>query len=41
SLRLEIGSAYTAVFFVLIVPLLIVMQMTAQRAKVRNSRGRT
>ena len=41
SLRLEIGSAYTAVFFVLIVPLLIVMQMTAQRAKVRNARGRT
>ncbi|AJE97095.2 ABC transporter permease [Pandoraea apista] len=41
SLRLEIGSAYTAVFFVLIVPLLIVMQMTAQRAKVRNAKGRT
>ncbi|WP_425495405.1 ABC transporter permease [Pandoraea captiosa] len=41
SLRLEIGSAYTAVFFMLIVPLLIVMQMTAQRAKVRNARGRT
>ncbi|AHB05166.1 ABC transporter permease [Pandoraea pnomenusa] len=45
SLRLEIGSAYTAVFFVLIVPLLIVMQMTAQRAKSTNgknsARGRT
>lgn len=40
SLRLEIGSAYTAVFFVLIVPLLVVMQMTGNRAKVRHAKGR-
>ncbi|GAB3629390.1 ABC transporter permease [Pandoraea terrae] len=36
SLRLEIGSAYTAVFFVLIVPLLVVMQMTGRRARPRT-----
>jgi putative spermidine/putrescine transport system permease protein len=31
SLRLEVGSAYTLVFFVMIVPLLIGMQMLARR----------
>ncbi len=33
SLRLEIGSAYTLVFFVMIVPLLIAMQAVAQKPK--------
>jgi putative spermidine/putrescine transport system permease protein len=31
SMRLEIGSAYTLVFFVLIVPLLLCMQWAARR----------
>jgi putative spermidine/putrescine transport system permease protein len=30
SLRLEIGSAYTIVFFVMIVPLLVAMQWFAR-----------
>ena len=30
SLRLEIGSAYTLVFFVLIVPLLVALQLLAR-----------
>ncbi len=33
SMRLEIGSAYTLIFFVLIMPLLIAMQALAQRGK--------
>ena len=35
SLRLEIGSAYTLVFFLMIVPLLIAMQAMGQAAKPR------
>ena len=31
SMRLEIGSAYTLIFFVLIMPLLIAMQILANR----------
>ena len=33
SMRLEIGSAYTLIFFVLIMPLLIAMQTLADRGK--------
>jgi len=33
SMRLEIGSAYTLIFFVLIMPLLIAMQALADRGK--------
>jgi putative spermidine/putrescine transport system permease protein len=34
SMRLEIGSAYTLVFFVMIIPLLIALQRySTQRAK--------
>jgi putative spermidine/putrescine transport system permease protein len=33
SMRLEIGSAYTIVFFVMIVPLLIAMQMISGRRR--------
>ncbi|MFX5747334.1 hypothetical protein ABTE19_20635, partial [Acinetobacter baumannii] len=29
SMRLEIGSAYTIVFFLMIIPLLVVMQMVS------------
>jgi putative spermidine/putrescine transport system permease protein len=32
SMRLEVASAYTLVFFVMIIPLLVVMQMLATRA---------
>ena len=32
SMRMEIGSAYTLIFFVMIVPLLIAMQAAARRA---------
>jgi putative spermidine/putrescine transport system permease protein len=32
-MRLEIGSAYTLIFFVLIMPLLIAMQALADRGK--------
>jgi putative spermidine/putrescine transport system permease protein len=32
SMRLEIGSAYTLVFLVLIVPLLVALQAAADRA---------
>jgi putative spermidine/putrescine transport system permease protein len=31
SMRLEIASAYTLVFFVMIVPVLIAMQLAARR----------
>jgi putative spermidine/putrescine transport system permease protein len=33
SMRLEIASAYTLVFFVMIVPLLVVMQWASARAQ--------
>jgi putative spermidine/putrescine transport system permease protein len=33
SLRIEVGSAYTIVFFVLIVPLLIALQRTSGRGQ--------
>jgi putative spermidine/putrescine transport system permease protein len=33
SMRLEIGSAYTTIFFVMIVPLLIAIQFLAQPRK--------
>jgi len=31
SMRLEIGSAYTVIFFFMIVPLLIVLQWASER----------
>ncbi|MGE5169406.1 MAG: ABC transporter permease [Rudaea sp.] len=37
SMRLEIGSAYTLVFFVMIVPLLAALQWAAGRAEARRS----
>jgi putative spermidine/putrescine transport system permease protein len=37
-MRLEIGSAYTLIFFVLIMPLLIAMQALAERGKHRPKR---
>ncbi|WP_417845919.1 ABC transporter permease [Thalassospira povalilytica] len=37
SMRLEIGSAYTLIFFVLIMPLLIAMQMLANPGKKRRA----
>ncbi|MNT55428.1 hypothetical protein D3C72_1926610 [compost metagenome] len=37
SMRLEIGSAYTIVFFVMIIPLLVLMQaLTAMGARARK-----
>jgi len=38
SLRLEIGSAYTLVFFVIIIPLLVAMQWAARRAPTISAR---
>jgi putative spermidine/putrescine transport system permease protein len=35
SMRLEVASAYTLVFFVMIIPLLVAMQLIAER---RSSR---
>ncbi len=37
SMRLEIASAYTLVFFVMIVPLLIAMQLAAGAAERREA----
>lgn len=37
SLRLEIGSAYTLVFFVMIVPLLVAIQWAAREPKARRT----
>ncbi len=37
SMRLEVASAYTLVFFIMILPLLIAMQTVAQRAQRRSS----
>ena len=36
SLRFEVGSAYTLVFFVMIVPLLLAMQRDAGLAEVHS-----
>jgi putative spermidine/putrescine transport system permease protein len=38
SLRIEIGSAYTAVFFLIIVPLLVIMQLTGRSGARRAAR---
>ncbi len=40
SMRLEIGSAYTLVFLVMVVPLLVAMQWAAARAELKGA-GRT
>ncbi len=37
SMRLEIGSAYTLVFFIIIIPLLVAMQWAARRAQPRRA----
>jgi len=37
SMRLEIGSAYTLIFLIMIVPLLVAMQWTARRAEHRGA----
>ncbi|HQY46930.1 MAG TPA: ABC transporter permease subunit [Usitatibacteraceae bacterium] len=37
SMRLEIGSAYTLIFFVIIIPLLVAMQWASQRAQSRRA----
>lgn len=39
SMRLEIGSAYTLVFFLMIVPLLVAMQVAAHRTSKRSVAG--
>ena len=36
SMRLEIGSAYTIIFFFMIIPLLVAMQWMSEPAKARN-----
>jgi putative spermidine/putrescine transport system permease protein len=38
SLRLEVGSAYTAVFFLIIVPLLVLLQITGRRGTPRAAK---
>jgi putative spermidine/putrescine transport system permease protein len=38
SMRLEVASAYTLVFFVMIIPLLVAMQLFADRATVMGAR---
>jgi putative spermidine/putrescine transport system permease protein len=38
SMRLEIASAYTLIFFVMIIPLLVAMQLLSMRE--RRSSGR-
>jgi putative spermidine/putrescine transport system permease protein len=38
SMRLEVASAYTLVFFVIIIPLLVAMQLLADRASGRRAR---
>lgn len=37
SMRLEIGSAYTLIFFIIIIPLLVAMQWAARRAQTRRA----
>ena len=37
SMRLEIGSAYTLIFFVIIIPLLVALQWAARRAETRRT----
>lgn len=37
SMRLEIGSAYTIIFFIMIIPLLIAMQWMTEPAKAKHS----
>jgi len=37
SMRLEIGSAYTLIFFIIIIPLLVAMQWAARRAQTRRT----
>ncbi len=37
SMRLEIGSAYTLIFLVMIVPLLVALQWAAGRAQRRSA----
>lgn len=37
SMRLEIGSAYTLIFFVIIIPLLVALQWAARRAETRRA----
>ena len=39
SLRLEVGSAYTLVFFIIIIPLLVAMQWAATPAAGRRRRA--
>jgi putative spermidine/putrescine transport system permease protein len=39
SMRLEVASAYTLVFFVMIIPLLVAMQLLADRAGGRGARS--
>jgi putative spermidine/putrescine transport system permease protein len=39
SMRLEVASAYTLVFFVMIIPLLVAMQLFADRAGAAGARG--
>jgi putative spermidine/putrescine transport system permease protein len=39
SMRLEIGSAYTIIFFIMIIPLLLAMQWMTEPAKVKRSHG--
>jgi putative spermidine/putrescine transport system permease protein len=34
-MRLEVASAYTLIFFVMIIPLLVAMQMFADREQMR------
>jgi putative spermidine/putrescine transport system permease protein len=34
-MRLEVASAYTLIFFVMIIPLLVAMQMFADRERAR------
>jgi putative spermidine/putrescine transport system permease protein len=34
-MRLEVASAYTLIFFVMIIPLLVAMQMFADKEQVR------
>jgi putative spermidine/putrescine transport system permease protein len=41
SLRLEVGSAYTLVFFIIIIPLLVAMQWAATPAKRKFARQET
>ena len=41
SMRLEVASAYTLVFFVMIIPLLVAMQMFADREQAHDERGRS